>query len=110
YAIAMAFFLIGSFLCGKAESMPQLIAFRALQGLGAGGLIPLAFTLIGDMFTLEQRAKMQGLFSGVWGVSSIVGPLLGGFLVDQLSWCWIFYINVIPALLAAALVAFRSEE
>ena len=68
--------------------------------------MPLAFILIGEMFTLEQRAKMQGFFSGVWGVSSIVGPLLGGFLVDQLSWRWIFYINVLPGLLAAALVAF----
>jgi MFS family permease len=84
--------------------MPQLIAFRVVQGVGAGGLVPLAFILIGDLFTLEQRAKMQGLFSGVWGVSAIVGPLLGGFLVDQISWRWVFYINVAPGLLAAALV------
>jgi EmrB/QacA subfamily drug resistance transporter len=104
YTVAMAFFLVGSFLCGQAQSMPQLIAFRVVQGVGAGGLVPLAFTLIGDMFTLEQRAKMQGLFSGVWGVSAIVGPLLGGFLVDQISWRWVFYINVVPGLLAAALV------
>jgi EmrB/QacA subfamily drug resistance transporter len=104
YAVAMACFLGGSFLCGEAQSMPQLIAFRAVQGLGAGGIIPLAFTLIGDMFSLEQRAKMQGLFSGVWGVSSIVGPLLGGFLVDQISWRWVFYINLPPGLIAAGLV------
>jgi MFS family permease len=84
--------------------MPQLIAFRALQGLGAGGLMPLAFILIGDMFTLEQRAKMQGFFSGVWGVSSVVGPLLGGFLVDQVSWHWVFLINLGPGVVAAALV------
>lgn len=104
YAGAMAFFLVGSLLCGQAQSMPQLIVFRAVQGVGAGGLIPLAFTLIGDMFTLEQRTKMQGLFSGVWGVSSIVGPLLGGFLVDQISWRWVFLINLGPGLLALALV------
>jgi EmrB/QacA subfamily drug resistance transporter len=104
YIAAMACFLVGSLLCGKAQSMPQLIAFRVVQGLGAGGLIPLAFILIGDMFTLEQRAKMQGLFSGVWGVSAIVGPLLGGFLVDRISWPWVFYINVGPGLVAAALV------
>lgn len=104
YAAAMILFLLGSFLCGQATSMPQLIAFRAVQGLGAGGLMPLAFTLIGDMFSLKQRAKMQGLFSGVWGVSSIVGPLLGGFLVDQISWRWVFYINLGPGLIAAALV------
>lgn len=104
YAAAMALFLAGSFLCGQAQSMPQLIAFRALQGLGAGGLMPLAFILIGDMFTLEQRAKMQGFFSGVWGVSSVVGPLLGGFLVDQVSWHWVFLINLGPGVVAAALV------
>jgi MFS family permease len=72
--------------------------------------MPLAFILIGEMFTLQQRAKMQGLFSGVWGVSSIIGPLLGGFLVDQLSWRWIFYINVLPGLLAAALVALAWRD
>src|SRR3989304_3377085 len=106
YVIAMALFLTGSVFSGRANSMTQLIFARALQGIGAGGLMPLAFILIGEMFSLEQRAKMQGLFSGVWGVSSIVGPLLGGFLVDQLSWRWIFYINIFPGLLAAALVAF----
>ena len=110
YVSAMALFLIGSVWCGLANSMTSLIFARALQGIGAGGIMPLAFILIGEMFTLEQRAKMQGLFSGVWGVSSIVGPLLGGFLVDQLSWRWIFYINVIPGLIAAALVALAWRD
>ena len=110
YVSAMALFLIGSIWCGWANSMTQLIFARALQGIGAGGILPLAFILIGEMFTLEQRAKMQGLFSGVWGVSSIVGPLLGGFLVDQLSWRWIFYVNVPPGLLAGALVAFAWRD
>ncbi|HSK89441.1 MAG TPA: MDR family MFS transporter [Anaerolineales bacterium] len=110
YVFAMAIFLIGSMLSGIAQNMTQLIAARSLQGLGAGGIMPLAFILIGEMFSLEQRAKMQGLFSGVWGISSIVGPLLGGFLVDQLSWRWIFYINVIPGLLAAALVALAWRD
>ena len=110
YVIAMALFLIGSIWCGWANSMTQLIFARALQGIGAGGIMPLAFILIGEMFTLEQRAKMQGLFSGVWGVSSIIGPLLGGFLVDQLSWRWIFYVNIFPGLLAAALVAFAWRD
>jgi len=104
YTVAMAFFLVGSLLCGRAQSMPQLIAFRVVQGVGAGGLVPLAFIFIGDIFTLEQRTKMQGLFSSVWGVSAIIGPLLGGFLVDQISWHWVFYINVGPGLLAATLV------
>jgi EmrB/QacA subfamily drug resistance transporter len=110
YVSAMALFLIGSVWCGLANSMTTLIFARALQGIGAGGIMPLAFILIGEMFTLEQRAKMQGLFSGVWGVSSIVGPLLGGFLVDQLSWRWIFYINIVPGLLAAALVALAWRD
>jgi EmrB/QacA subfamily drug resistance transporter len=110
YVFAMLLFLVGSILCGWANSMTGLIFARALQGLGAGGIMPLAFILIGEMFTLEQRAKMQGLFSGVWGVSSIIGPLLGGFLVDQFSWRWIFYINVLPGLLAAALVALAWRD
>ena len=110
YVFAMALFLIGSVLCGLATTMTQLIFARALQGIGAGGIMPLAFILIGEMFSLEQRTKMQGVFSGVWGVSSIAGPLLGGFLVDQLSWRWIFYINVLPGLLAAALVAFAWRD
>lgn len=110
YVSAMALFLIGSIWCGLANSMTSLIFARALQGVGAGGIMPLAFILIGEMFTLEQRARMQGLFSGVWGVSSIVGPLLGGFIVDQLSWHWIFYINIVPGLLAGALVALAWRD
>jgi len=110
YVIAMAIFLVGCVISGLAQSMSQLIGARALQGLGAGGIQPLAFILIGEMFSLKQRAKMQGLFSGVWGVSSITGPLLGGFLVDQLSWRWVFYINILPGILAAALVALAWQE
>jgi EmrB/QacA subfamily drug resistance transporter len=110
YVFAMTLFLAGSILCGQANTMPQLIFARALQGLGAGGIMPLAFILIGEMFNLEQRAKMQGLFSGVWGVSSIAGPLLGGFLVDKLSWHWVFYVNIPPGLIAAAFVAFAWQD
>ncbi len=110
YLAAMALFLIGCIASGQADTMTQLIIARGLQGIGAGGIMPLAFILIGEMFTLEERARMQGFFSGVWGVSSIVGPLLGGFLVDQLSWHWVFYVNIIPGLLAAALVAFGWRD
>jgi EmrB/QacA subfamily drug resistance transporter len=110
YVFAMALFLIGSVLCGMATTLTHLILARALQGIGAGGIMPLAFILIGEMFSLEQRTKMQGVFSGVWGVSSVAGPLLGGFIVDQLSWHWIFYINVFPGLLAGALVAFAWQD
>ncbi len=110
YVFTMALFLIGSVMSGLANSMTQLIFARALQGLGAGGIQPLAFILIGEMFNLKQRARMQGFFSGVWVFSSIVGPLLGGFIVDKFSWHWVFYINVLPGFLAAALVALAWQE
>ena len=110
YVFAMVLFLAGSIWAGQANSMTQLILARGLQGLGAGGIMPLAFILIGEMFSLDQRAKMQGYFSLVWGVSSIAGPLLGGFLVDQLSWRWVFYVNILPGLLAAALVALAWRD
>lgn len=110
YLVCVILFLIGSILCGTASSMTALILFRALQGIGAGGILPLAFTIIGAIFSFEQRARMQGLFSGVWGVSSIIGPLLGGFLVDTVSWRWVFYLNVLPGLLALAFVWFALSE
>ncbi|MCA1552788.1 MAG: MFS transporter [Chloroflexi bacterium] len=110
YMVAVAIFLIGSILCGTAQTMTQLIIFRALQGIGAGGLLPLAFTIIGDIFTMEQRAKMQGLFSGVWGVSSLLGPLVGGFLVDNVSWRAVFYVNLPFGLITAAIIWFGLRE
>ncbi|MBI5933938.1 MAG: MFS transporter [Chloroflexi bacterium] len=110
YVIAMTHFLAGSVLAGMATSMTTLIFARALQGLGAGGVMPLAFIIIGEMFSLEQRAKMQGFFSGVWGVSSIIGPLLGGFIVEQLSWRWVFYVNLIPGPIAVAIVVLAWRD
>ena len=110
YLVAMTLFLIGCIFSGQADTMTQLIIARGLQGIGAGGIMPLAFILIGEMFTLEERARMQGFFSGVWGFSSIVGPFLGGLLVDQLSWHWVFYVNIVPGVLAAALVAYAWRD
>lgn len=110
FQIGVGVFLVGSAACGFAQSMPQLIAARALQGLGAGALVPLAMTIIGDIFTLEERAKMQGLFSGVWGVSSIFGPLVGGFLTDQLSWRWVFLINLPVGIAAAVIIGIALKE
>jgi len=104
YLMAVTFFLLGSLLCAQAQTMPQLILFRVVQGLGAGGIQPLAFTIIGDIFTFEQRAKMQGWFSSVWGISSIIGPIIGGFLVEQASWQWIFWINLPFGVFAASLM------
>jgi EmrB/QacA subfamily drug resistance transporter len=87
-------FMFGSVLCAMSPSMPALVAARAVQGVGAAALLPIAQTIIGDIYSLEQRARVQGLFAGVWGLSSIVGPLLGGAFVRLLSWHWIFWFNV----------------
>ena len=103
-------FLLGSALCGLAGSMEQLIAFRALQGLGAGSVVPVTLTLIGDLFALEERARLQGLFSGVWGVSSVLGPLAGGFIVTAWSWPWVFLINVPVGLVAMGIVGVYLRE
>ncbi|HEY0096267.1 MAG TPA: MFS transporter, partial [Archangium sp.] len=87
-------FLAGSILSGLSTSMNMLIAFRTLQGLGAGSMQPVALTIVGDLYTLEQRAKVQGVFSGVWGLAGLVGPLTGGLIVKYLTWHWVFFINV----------------
>lgn len=94
-------FVLGSALCGLSQSMMQLIIFRGIQGIGAGATMPSVMTVIGDMFTPAQRARMQGIFSTIWGGSALVGPLLGGIIVDGWTWRWIFYINVPLGLLAA---------
>ncbi|MFN0104160.1 MAG: MDR family MFS transporter [Bryobacteraceae bacterium] len=104
YAWSMALFLVASLLCAVAPTMLWLIVFRALQGLGAAGLLPLAAIMVGDMFTFAERARVQALFSGVWGVSSVAGPLFGGFLVDWIGWPSVFYVNVPFGLLSAWLV------
>ena len=110
YQAGIAVFLLGSVLSGVATSMTQLIAFRALQGLGAGALVPLGMTIIGDVYTLEQRARMQAYFSGVWGLASVVGPVAGGFITDNLSWRWVFYINIPFGLAAAAVMGLALKE
>ena len=99
-------FVAGSWLCGAAGDMIQLIAYRAVQGVGAGLIMTTAFTSVGDLFAPRERGRWMGLFGGVFGLASIIGPLVGGALTDQLSWRWIFYINIPVATLALALVAF----
>nr|WP_246098342.1 MDR family MFS transporter [Saccharibacillus brassicae] len=104
-------FIAGSALCGFAGGMEQLIAFRALQGIGAGAVIPVTYTIVGDLYKMEERGKVQGMISSVWGIASLVGPLLGGYLVDTFSWRWIFGINVPFGLLAVLFIAlFLKEE
>jgi EmrB/QacA subfamily drug resistance transporter len=110
FQIGVAVFVLGSVACGLSQSMTQLILSRAVQGVGAGALVPLAMTIIGDIFTLEERSKMQGLFSGIWGISSVFGPLVGGFVTDQLSWRWVFLINVPVGIAAAAIIGFGLIE
>lgn len=110
YQIGIGVFLLGTLLSGMAGSMGQLILFRAIQGLGAGALVPLGMTIIGDTFTLKERAKMQAYFSGVWGLSSVIGPVIGGFITDQLSWRWVFFINLPVGVVAALIIGFALKE
>ncbi|QHC63247.1 MFS transporter [Rathayibacter festucae] len=105
--IGIGLFLVGSLLCGLAWSMPALIAFRALQGLGAGAIQPMGITIAGDIYTVAERAKTQGYLASVWGISSVVGPTLGGVLSDLGAWRWIFLVNI-PLCLLAAFLLIRS--
>src|SRR5207247_8116321 len=110
FLIGLATFLGGSALSGTAQSMAQLIVFRMVQGLGAGSLMTLGYTIIGELFGLERRAKLQGWISGVWGVASLVGPWLGGVLSDHVSWRWAFYVNLPFGAIAMALIATALVE
>ena len=105
FFVAVGIFLVGSALCGLAQDMGQLIAFRAVQGLGAGGLITLSQTTLGDLLAPRERGRYQGLFTAVFAACSVAGPLLGGFITDVLSWRWIFYINLPVGALALGLIA-----
>ena len=110
YLTGIALFLLGSVLAGTSESMAALIAFRTLQGLGAGAVQPVAITIMGDIFELETRARIQGLFGAVWGLSAVVGPAVGGLLTDLISWRWVFYVNVPFGIAAAVLLAATLTE
>ena len=106
----LGLFSLGSILSGLAGSMPGLIGMRVLQGLGAGAVAPIVITMIGDLYTLRERARVQGLFSGVWGVSSLAGPALGGVLTDHLSWRWVFFVTVPFGAVAAWILARHVHE
>ncbi|MBI2080483.1 MAG: MFS transporter [candidate division NC10 bacterium] len=104
FLAAIGIFTAGSTLCGAAASMPQLVGARAVQGLGAGGIFALAQAIFGDLFSPEERGRMQGYLASVWGLSSIVGPLLGGLIVDTFGWRWTFLVNVPVGACAAAVI------
>lgn len=110
FLIGTALFLLGSVASGASQSMEQLILFRAVQGLGAGAVVPLVLTIIGDIFDLAARARVQGFFSGVWGVASVVGPAAGGLIVDHVSWRWVFFINVPFGLISGLLLVLAFQE
>jgi EmrB/QacA subfamily drug resistance transporter len=106
---AIVLFLIGSALCGISQNMTELIAFRALQGLGGGGLMVTTVATVGDLVPPRDRGRYQGYFGGVFGVSTVIGPLIGGFFVDHLSWQWIFYINLPIGVAALAVIAIAFQ-
>ncbi|HEX6988987.1 MAG TPA: MFS transporter, partial [Bacillota bacterium] len=110
YTAGAGLFLLGSMLCGLSRSMLQLILCRGLQGLGAGAIFPIAMTIVGDIYSPVERARIQGYLSSVWGISSVVGPALGGVLVSTLGWPWVFFVNLpIGVLSVAMLLAFHRE-
>ncbi|MEV0073725.1 MULTISPECIES: MDR family MFS transporter [unclassified Amycolatopsis] len=106
----IAVFLLGSVLCGAAWSMPVLIAARALQGVGAGAVQPISMTMVGDLYTVEERARVQGYVAGVWAVASVLGPALGGVFSEFLSWRWIFFVNLPLGAIAAWMLYRKFAE
>ncbi|MFJ4598819.1 MDR family MFS transporter [Streptomyces griseoluteus] len=105
FQLAVVIFLIGSALCGTAQNMPQLIGFRALQGLGGGGLMVLSMAIVGDIVPPRERGRYQGLFGAVFGATSVLGPLLGGLFTEHLSWRWVFYVNLPVGIVALVVIA-----
>ncbi|MFU0243042.1 MDR family MFS transporter, partial [Streptomyces scabiei] len=105
FQLAIGIFLVGSALCGIAQGMSELIAFRALQGLGGGGLMVLSMAIVGDLVPPRERGRYQGLFGAVFGATSVLGPLLGGVFTEHLSWRWVFYINLPVGVVALAVIA-----
>jgi EmrB/QacA subfamily drug resistance transporter len=110
FIFGLIVFLSGSILCGMADSIVQLSIYRAIQGIGGGALIPIAFTIMFDTVPVEQRGKLGGLFGAVFGLSSIFGPLLGAYITDYLDWRWVFYVNIPLGLLALVFIVFFYKE
>jgi EmrB/QacA subfamily drug resistance transporter len=103
-------FMVGSIMCGAAWNVWLLIAFRVVQGLGAGAIMPTTITIVGDLYSVQERAKVQGYIASVWGIASVVGPTLGGVFSEYVSWRWIFFVNVPLCLLAAGMIVRGFQE
>jgi drug resistance transporter, EmrB/QacA subfamily len=110
FLIGIVLFIAGSVLCGFAKSMTALIFYRAIQGIGAGALNPVCFTIVADLFTGEKRGRMMGVFASVWSIAGLFGPLVGGYFVDHVSWRWIFFINLPLGVISLVLVAVCLHE
>ena len=110
FMFGMVLFLAGTALCGLSNSMVQLIAFRSLQGLGGGAVMPMATTMVSDLYTLKERPRVQGALSSVWAIASVTGPALGGFIVGQLSWHWVFFVNIPFGIASAVILALYFRE
>ncbi len=110
FAFGTVLFILGSALCGFAGNMYILILFRAIQGLGAGAVLPVSQTIIGDIYNLEEQAKIQGYLSSVWGISAVIGPAIGGIIVQNFAWAWIFFINIPIGIIAAFMTSFYLHE
>ncbi|MCJ8014928.1 MFS transporter [Paenibacillus sp. KQZ6P-2] len=110
FIFGIIMFMIGSALCGTAQSITQLAVYRAIQGIGGGALVPIAFTIMFDTVPVQKRGKLGGLFGAVFGISSIFGPLLGAYITDYIAWQWIFYINLPLGLIALCMIAACYKE
>lgn len=110
FMFGLIVFLIGSALCGTATSITQLSIYRAIQGIGGGALMPIAFTIVFDIYPPEKRGKLTGLFGAVFGISSVLGPLLGAYITDYVGWQWVFYINLPLGIIALFLIATSYKE
>jgi MFS family permease len=108
--VGIGIFLVGSILCGAAHSMEMMIAARAVQGLGGGAIYALSFIVVGILYPAEERARMQGIISGIWGLASILGPLGGGIIVENWNWRWVFFVNIPLIAVASPLILVGLKE
>ena len=110
FIAGVTIFLLGAVLCALSTSMGMLVAFRFIQGIGAGAVLPMSTTLAGDLYSLQERGRIQGYLSSVWGISSILGPLAGGLIVQNIAWQWIFWLNIPFGVISLILIVLFLHE